>query len=153
MPAVSYCLLALAAGLPYLYSLWTDHKENTVKVKVKVKVTLRPTTSRSVSPGFKSHVGLTTGYLFLLTFTSIVLSIACAPSDERSGLSFVIHRLRFLHCCMTSLPERTPNKTTVFPIVSLPIDGCKQRFHCWLLTYSVHVTILLFNILILHFSI
>jgi hypothetical protein len=35
-------------------------------------------------------VGLTTGYLFLLTFTSIVLSIAGAPSDERSGLSFVI---------------------------------------------------------------
>jgi hypothetical protein len=35
-------------------------------------------------------VGLTTGYLFLLTFTSIVLSIARAPSDVRSGLSFVI---------------------------------------------------------------
>jgi hypothetical protein len=35
-------------------------------------------------------VGLTTGYLFLLTFTNIVLSIACAPSDGRSGLSFVI---------------------------------------------------------------
>jgi hypothetical protein len=30
-----------------------------------------------------------TGYLYLLTFASIVLSIACAPSDERSGLSFV----------------------------------------------------------------
>jgi hypothetical protein len=45
---------------------------------------------RPVSPGFKAHVGLTTGYLFLLTFTSIVLSMSGAPSDERSGLSFVI---------------------------------------------------------------
>jgi hypothetical protein len=52
-------------------------------IKVKVKVTLRPTTSRSVSPGFMAHVGLTTGYLFLLRFTGIVLSIAGAPSDER----------------------------------------------------------------------
>jgi hypothetical protein len=58
--------------------------------QVKVKVTLRPTTSRSVSPGFKAHEGLTTGYLFLLTFTSIVLSITGAPSDVRSGLSHVI---------------------------------------------------------------
>jgi hypothetical protein len=30
-----------------------------------------------------------TGYLFLLTFTSILLLITGAPSDERSGLSFV----------------------------------------------------------------
>jgi hypothetical protein len=59
--------------------------------QVKVKVTLRPTSSRSVSPGFKAHVGLTTGYLFLLTFTSIVLSIAGAPSDERSGLGEARH--------------------------------------------------------------
>jgi hypothetical protein len=59
-------------------------------LQVKVKVTLRPTTIRSVSPGFKAHEGLTTWYLFLLTFTSIVLSISGAPSDERSGLSFVI---------------------------------------------------------------
>jgi hypothetical protein len=35
------------------------------QVKVEVKVTLRPTTSLSVSPGFKAHEGLTTGYLFL----------------------------------------------------------------------------------------
>jgi hypothetical protein len=28
----------------------------------KVKVTLRPTISRSVSPGFEPHVGLVTGY-------------------------------------------------------------------------------------------
>jgi hypothetical protein len=62
----------------------------TTQVKVKVKVTLRPTTSRSVSHGFKDHEGLTIGYLFLLTFTNIVLSITGAPSDERSGLSFVI---------------------------------------------------------------
>jgi hypothetical protein len=61
-----------------------------VKVKVRVKVTLWPTTSRSVSPGFKAYEGLTTGYLFLLIFTSIVLSIMGAPSDERSGLSFVL---------------------------------------------------------------
>jgi hypothetical protein len=59
---------------------------------IKVKVTLRPTTSRLVSPDFNAYVGLTTGYLFLLTFTSIVLSITGAPSDERSGLSFVIVR-------------------------------------------------------------
>jgi hypothetical protein len=30
--------------------------------EVKVKVTLRPTISRSVSPGFEPHVGLVTGY-------------------------------------------------------------------------------------------
>jgi hypothetical protein len=35
-------------------------------------------------------VGLMTGCLFLLTFMSIVLSMLGAPSDERSGLSFVI---------------------------------------------------------------
>jgi hypothetical protein len=57
---------------------------------VKVKLTLRPTTSRSVSPGFKAHEGLTTGYLFLLTFTCIVLSITGAPSHEESRLSFVM---------------------------------------------------------------
>jgi hypothetical protein len=62
------------------------------QAKVKVKVTLQPMTSRSVSPGFKAHEGLTTGYLFLLTFTSIVLTIMGTPSDERSGLSFVIVR-------------------------------------------------------------
>jgi hypothetical protein len=27
---------------------------------------------------------------------------------------------------MTSLPERTPKKTTVPPIVALPSNGCKQ---------------------------
>jgi hypothetical protein len=62
--------------------------------QVKVKVTLRPTTSRSVSPGFKAHVGLRTGDLFLLTITSIVLSMSGAPSDGRSGLSFVIVLVR-----------------------------------------------------------
>jgi hypothetical protein len=30
----------------------------------QVKVTLRPTISRSVSPGFEPHVGLVTGHLF-----------------------------------------------------------------------------------------
>jgi hypothetical protein len=29
---------------------------------------------------------------------------------------------------MTSLPERTPKKTTVHPIVALPSNGCKQAF-------------------------
>jgi hypothetical protein len=29
---------------------------------------------------------------------------------------------------MTSLPERTPKKTTVPPIVALPSNGCKQAF-------------------------
>jgi hypothetical protein len=50
-----------------------------------VKVTLRPTTSRSVSPGFKGHEGLTTWYLFLLTFTSIVLSITGGPLWREVG--------------------------------------------------------------------
>jgi hypothetical protein len=62
--------------------------------KVRVNVTLRPTTSRSVSPGFKAHEGLTTGYLFLLAFTNIVLSITGAPSDVRSGLAVVIVSVR-----------------------------------------------------------
>jgi hypothetical protein len=57
---------------------------------IVVKVTLQLTTSLSVSPGFNAHEGLTTGYLFLLTFTSIVLSITGAPSDERSGPPFVM---------------------------------------------------------------
>jgi hypothetical protein len=43
-------------------------------------------TNDQLSPGFKAHEGLTTGYLFLLSFTSIVLSITGAPSDERSGV-------------------------------------------------------------------
>jgi protein-tyrosine-phosphatase len=34
--------------------------ESVTSIQVKVKVTLRPTTSRSVSPGFKAHEGLTT---------------------------------------------------------------------------------------------
>jgi hypothetical protein len=58
--------------------------EQQIMLLVKVKVTLRPTTSRSVSHGFKAHEGLMTWYLFLLTFTSIVLLITGAPSDERS---------------------------------------------------------------------
>jgi hypothetical protein len=52
-------------------------------LRLKVTCILWLTTSRSVSPGFKAHEGLTTWYLFLLTFTSIVLSITGAPSDER----------------------------------------------------------------------
>jgi hypothetical protein len=67
--------------------------------KVKVKVTLRPTTSRSVSPGFKAHEGLTTWYLLLLTFTSIVLSITGAPSDERSGLVKSSANIVWRVCC------------------------------------------------------
>jgi hypothetical protein len=47
--------------------------------KVKVKVTLRPTTSRSVSPGFKAHVGLTTGYLFLLTLQVLFYRLRAPP--------------------------------------------------------------------------
>jgi hypothetical protein len=42
---------------------------------------------------------------------------------------------------MTSLPERTAKKTLVAPIVALHGNGCKQASYCWLLTYSVHVTI------------
>jgi hypothetical protein len=43
---------------------------------------------------------------------------------------------------MTSLPERPAKKTLVASIVALHGNGCKQASHCWLLTYSVHVTIL-----------
>jgi hypothetical protein len=42
---------------------------------------------------------------------------------------------------MTSLPERTAKKTLVASIVALLSNGYKQRFHCWLLTYSLLVTI------------
>jgi hypothetical protein len=38
----------------------TRHCSGFYKKLVKVKVTLRPMTSRSVSPGFKAHEGLTT---------------------------------------------------------------------------------------------
>jgi hypothetical protein len=38
------------------------------------------------------------------------------------------HRLRFLYCCMTSLPERTPKKTNAPSIVALLSNGCKQAF-------------------------
>jgi hypothetical protein len=40
-------------------NMFQQQQIHTQQVKVKVKVTLRPTTSRSVSPGFKAHVGLT----------------------------------------------------------------------------------------------
>jgi hypothetical protein len=46
------------------------------------------------------------------------------------------------YCCMTSLPEQTAKKTLVASIVALHGNGCKQASYCWLLTYSVHVTIL-----------
>jgi hypothetical protein len=42
---------------------------------------------------------------------------------------------------MMSLPEQTTKKTLVTSIVALLSNGYKQRFHRWLLTYSVHVTI------------
>jgi hypothetical protein len=49
-----------------------------------------------------------------------------------------------LSCQLTALViawERTTNKTLVASIVALLSNGYKQRFHCWLLTYSVHVTV------------
>jgi hypothetical protein len=59
-PAGTYSLAATPGSrrLRLLHS--TAHSELT-GLTVKVKVMLRPTTSRSVSPGFKAHVGFTTG--------------------------------------------------------------------------------------------
>jgi hypothetical protein len=53
-----------------------------------VRVTLRPTTSRSVRLGVEPHLGIMTKYNYYLTIT--VLSMSGAPSDVRSGLSFVL---------------------------------------------------------------
>jgi hypothetical protein len=50
----------------------------------KVKVTLRPT----ISPGIEPHLGSWPDINYCLTFT--VLSMSGAPSDERSGLPFVL---------------------------------------------------------------
>jgi hypothetical protein len=55
---------------------------------VKVKVTLRSTTSLSVSLGFEPVWGSWPNVNYCLTVT--VLSISGAPSDERSGLPFVL---------------------------------------------------------------
>jgi hypothetical protein len=88
---------------------------------------------------------------FGLTFTSIVLSIGGAPSDERSGLSFVVVIIRplcktpppILYCCMTSSPERTPKKT---PTVALAIVACLSVaiatvVNTCRIAYSIQVTI------------
>jgi hypothetical protein len=39
------------------------------------------------------------------------------------------------------LPERTAKKTLVASIVALHGNGCNQASYCWLLTYSMLVTI------------
>jgi hypothetical protein len=49
------CLLSLPSN-----NHRTDPKE---KARFYIKVTLRPTTSRSVSPGFDPHVDLVTGHV------------------------------------------------------------------------------------------
>jgi hypothetical protein len=43
---------------------------------------------------------------------------------------------------MTLLPERTAKETLVASIVALHGNGCKQASYCWILTYSVHVTVI-----------
>jgi hypothetical protein len=53
-----------------------------------LRVTLQPTTSRSVHLGFEPVWGSWPNVNYCLTVT--VLSISGAPSDERSGLSFVL---------------------------------------------------------------
>jgi hypothetical protein len=114
-----------------LYSLYcplTPHfpfsPEKAPASQVKVKVTLRPTASRSVSPGFKAHVGLTTWYLFLLPFTSIVLSITGAPSDERSGLSFVIDIVRPL---LVNIYRFTCNAHVSYKYIQYVQGLCQSR--------------------------
>jgi hypothetical protein len=59
-----------------------------------VWVTLRPTGSRSVSLGVEPHLGLMTRYYLL--FVSFGLLMLGAPSDEGTGLSFVIVFVRLL---------------------------------------------------------
>jgi hypothetical protein len=76
------------------------HKHNTAKRKRLVRVTLPLTVSQyvSVSSPLCGHL---TGYCFLfksLGLELVVLSLWCALSDERSGLSFVSHSLGICLC-------------------------------------------------------
>jgi hypothetical protein len=89
----------------------TKKTPSPIQVKVKVKVTLRPTTSRSVSPGFKAHEGLTTSTVLWRHY--------------RTG------------------PQR---KQQFLPLLRCLATVVNRRFHCWLLTYSVHVTLYIYNV-------
>jgi hypothetical protein len=82
----------------------------------------------------------------ILTRNSNSLLSCQLTNSADSAISFIAGErtpkktpLRFPYCWMTSLPERTTKKTLVRSIVALLSNGYKQRFHCWLLTYSVHV--------------
>jgi hypothetical protein len=125
--AITHYLVTTAGTLPYCLS-------------VKVKVTLRPTTCRSVSPGFKAHEGLTTGYLFLLTFTRIGLAanvrLYNPGGDHKENTVSDSSTVAWRH--YRNRPQR---KHQFLPIVALLSNGCKQAFPLLTVTYSVHVTI------------
>jgi hypothetical protein len=104
-----------------------------VQLIFKVKVTLRPTTSRSVSPGFKAHEGLTTWYLFLLTFTSI--PVAFRLSTHSPNIAWDRTPKKTLpHCC--ERPDPVENNSSLY---------CCVRVRCQVTStpqaHSVHVTI------------
>jgi hypothetical protein len=85
----------------------------------------------------------------LVTGTVHILLTLCTRRSPRQLIVLVISGERttkktplwFPYCWMTSLPERTTKNTLVASIVALLSNGYKQRLHCLLLTYSVHVTI------------
>jgi hypothetical protein len=75
-----FCVLSLFV---FLFSIWPASK-------VKVKVTLRPTFSQSVSLGIKPHLGLMTRYLFL--FDDYVLVSVERPLWREDGSVFCMCR-------------------------------------------------------------
>jgi hypothetical protein len=65
-----------------------DQSQTSSKVKLKVKVILRPTVSRPVCPGVRPPSGPMTNFSFSLKFSldSFGFIIFGALSDERTGL-------------------------------------------------------------------
>jgi hypothetical protein len=85
---MKFSLHSLITFLPFLL----NHLQLlTPRLKVKVKVTLRPTVSQSVSLGVEPHLGLMTRYLLLLDSYGLV---SCgAPSLTRGRVCLLSESL------------------------------------------------------------
>jgi hypothetical protein len=101
---------------------------------------------------YKTGIGLTTGFIGSHTITVYTLhnslmqlqlfSEDCCSARILTRTGTVTRNWLVTNSTLNYIArERTPKKTLVASIVALHGNGCRKASHCWLLTYSVHVTI------------